>query len=73
MDTELDRRMKAVQLYYYQHRNKAEICRQLKCNRPWLDRWLERYNPVSIFARNWSTGFRPRWSTFCDGPKRNPG
>lgn len=57
MDTELDRRMKAVQLYY-QHHSKAEICRQLKCNRPWLDRWLERYNPDDVAGslRNHKSG-----------------
>lgn len=50
MDSEQDRRMKAVQLYYYQHQRKAEICRRLRCTRPWLDRWLERYNPDDVTA-----------------------
>lgn len=50
MDSEQDRRMKAVQLYYYQHQSKADICRRLHCTRPWLDRWLERYNPDDVTA-----------------------
>jgi len=45
MDTELDRRKEAVRLYYYQHFAKSEICRRLDCSRPWLDRWLARYDP----------------------------
>ena len=45
MDTEVQRRKKAVQLYYYQHLSKAAICRHLPCSRPWLDRWLSRDEP----------------------------
>lgn len=48
MNTELQRRKKAVQLYYYQHLSKADICRQLPCSRPWLDRWLSRYDPDQV-------------------------
>lgn len=48
MDTELNRRKQAMQLYYYQHLTKAEICRRLECTRPWLDRWLKRYNPDDV-------------------------
>lgn len=48
MGTELERRKEAVQLYYYQHLTKAEICRRLNCTRPWLDRWLGRYNSDDV-------------------------
>ena len=48
MLTELERRKQAVQLYYYQHCSKAEICRQLSCNRAWVDRWLNRYDPDRV-------------------------
>jgi putative transposase len=50
MDSEQDRRMQAVQLYYYQKQSKAEICRRLHCTRRWLDRWLDRYNPDDVTA-----------------------
>ena len=50
MDTELDRRQEAMRLYYYQHHTKAEICRHLHRSRPWLDRWLARYNPDNVAA-----------------------
>jgi hypothetical protein len=45
MVTELERRKQACQMYYYQKVSKAEICRRLDCSRPWLDRWLNRYDP----------------------------
>jgi hypothetical protein len=48
MNTELQQRKKAVQLYYYQNLSKADICRRLSCSRPWLDRWLNRYNPDAV-------------------------
>jgi len=48
MDTEQDRRKEAVQLYYYRHLTQAEICRRLNCSRPWLDRWLDRYDPDDV-------------------------
>lgn len=48
MVTELDQRKEAVQLYYYQHLSKADICRRLNCSRPWLDRWLKRYDPDQV-------------------------
>jgi transposase len=48
--TELKRRKEAVQLYYYDQLSKAEICRQLHCSRPWLDRWLKRYDPDNVEA-----------------------
>lgn len=46
--TQLDLRRKVVQMYYYQHVSKAEICRRQNCSRPWLNRWLQRYNPDDI-------------------------
>jgi putative transposase len=48
MTTELDRRKEAVRLYLYDGRSKASICRQLNCSRPWLNRWLERYDPDDV-------------------------
>jgi IS30 family transposase len=45
---ELASRKKAVQLYYYQHLPKAEICRELNRPRTWLDRWLQRYDPDDV-------------------------
>lgn len=41
-------RKQAVQLYYYQHLTKAEICRRLGRSRPWVDRWLARYDPDDV-------------------------
>ena len=48
MNTEVQRRKKAVQFYYYQHLSKADICWQLPCSRSWLDRWLSRYDPDQV-------------------------
>lgn len=48
MDTELQRRKKAVHLYYHQQMSKAAICRQLPCSRSWLDRWLSHYDPDQV-------------------------
>jgi transposase-like protein len=48
--TELKRRKKAVQLYYDEQLSKAAICRHLNCSRPWLDRWLKRYDPDQVEA-----------------------
>lgn len=48
MTTESKQRSEAVQLYYYQHLSKAQICRRLNCSRTWLDRWLERYDPDNV-------------------------
>lgn len=48
MKDNLSRRKKAVRLYYYENQTKAEICRQLQCSRPWLDRWLKRYDPDDV-------------------------
>lgn len=67
METELDRRKKAMQMYYYQHLSKAGICRQLDRSRPWLDHWLKRYDPddVNGSLSNHRTGPKQasaRWS-----------
>ncbi len=48
MGTELDDRKQAMLMYHVQHLTKAEICRQLGCSRPWLDRWLQRYRPDDV-------------------------
>ena len=48
MAEKLTCRKQAVQLYYYQHLTKAEICRRLGRSRPWLDRWLTRYDPDDV-------------------------
>jgi putative transposase len=48
MKTETNDRKRAMLMYHVQHLTKAEICRQLHCSRPWLDRWLERYNPGNV-------------------------
>ncbi len=50
MMTQLDLRKKVVQMYYYQHLSKSEICRRQNCSRPWLNRWLQRYNPDDVDA-----------------------
>ncbi len=44
----IQQRKNAVQLYYYRHWPKVAICRHLHCSRPWLDRWLARYNPDDV-------------------------
>ncbi len=68
MRTELDRRKEAVQLYYYQHLSKTEICQRLNCSRPWLNRWLEHYDPDDVEGSlsNRKAGpsqARSRWSS----------
>jgi hypothetical protein len=37
-----------MDLYHYQHLTKIEICRRLNRSRPWLDRWLARYDPDDV-------------------------
>jgi putative transposase len=46
--TELNRRKEAAKLYYDDQLSKAAICRRLNCSRPWLDRWLGRYDPDNV-------------------------
>lgn len=48
MCDKLAERKEAMLMYHIQHLSKAEICRRLKRSRPWLDRWLERYDPGDI-------------------------
>lgn len=48
MDEEKAERKQSMILYHVQHMSKAEICRVLKRSRPWLDRWLERYDPADV-------------------------
>lgn len=48
MSNELNERKQAMLMYHVQHLSKAEICRRLKRSRPWLDRWLGRYNPGDV-------------------------
>lgn len=48
MCNKLEERKQAMLMYHLQHLSKAEICRRLKCTRPWLDRWLERYDPGDV-------------------------
>ena len=43
METKLERRKQACEMYYYQEKRKVEIIRELDCSRTWLDRWLDRY------------------------------
>lgn len=48
MDTDRECRKQAMHLYHYQHLTKTEICRRLNRSRPWLDRWLSRYDPDDV-------------------------
>lgn len=50
MMTKLEQRKKVIQMYYYEHLSKAEICRRQNCSLPWLNRWLQRYNPDDVDA-----------------------
>jgi len=45
MCDELEERKQAMLMYHVQGYSKAVISRQLKRSRPWLDRWLARYDP----------------------------
>lgn len=60
MMSDFEKRKEAVRMYYYQHLSKAEIGRRLDCTRPWLDRWLNRYNPDHVEASltNKNLGFQ---------------
>jgi putative transposase len=48
MCDKLEERKQAILMYHVQHLSKAEICRRLRRSRPWLDRWLERYDPGDV-------------------------
>lgn len=48
MCDKLEERKQAMRMYHIQRLSKAEICRRLKRSRPWLDNWLERYNPGDV-------------------------
>lgn len=48
MCDKLEERKEAMLMYHVHHLGKTEICRRLKRSRPWLDRWLERYDPGYI-------------------------
>ena len=48
MCDELQKRKQAMLMYHVQHLSKSEICQQLDRSRPWLNRWLKRYNPGDI-------------------------
>jgi transposase len=48
MDEEMAERKQAMILYHVQHLSKAAICRKLQRSRPWLDRWLARYDPTDV-------------------------
>lgn len=48
MDEEMAERKQAMMLYHVQHLRKAAICRKLQRSRPWLDRWLARYDPGDV-------------------------
>lgn len=44
MCNKLEQRKQAILMYYVQNFSKSEICRHLQRSRPWLDRWLARYD-----------------------------
>jgi hypothetical protein len=48
MCDKLEERKQAMLMYHVQRLSKAEICRRLKRSRPWLDCWLERYDPGDV-------------------------
>jgi hypothetical protein len=48
MCDKLKERKQAMLMYHVEHFSKAEICRRLERSRPWLNRWLERYDPGDI-------------------------
>jgi putative transposase len=72
MMTKLEQRKKVVQMYYYEHLSKAEICRRQNCSRPWLNRWLQRYNPDDVDASlcNQKRGPRQAYQTWPDEIKQ---
>ena len=48
MCNEFEVRKLAMLLYHGQHLSKTEICQQVKRSRPWLDRWIDRYDPGDV-------------------------
>lgn len=48
MCDKLEERRLAMWMYHVQHTSKSEICRRLERSRPWLDRWLKRYDPGDV-------------------------
>ena len=48
MCNKLEKRKQAMLMYHVQNLSKSEICRRLQRSRPWLDRWLERYDPGDV-------------------------
>jgi hypothetical protein len=48
MCNELEVRKRAMLLYHGQHLSKTEICQQVERSRPWLDRWIDRYDPSDV-------------------------
>jgi putative transposase len=48
MSTELEERKQVMFMYHVQHLRKADICRRLNRSRPWLNRWLQRYDPGDV-------------------------
>lgn len=73
MCDKLKERKQAMLMYHVEHFSKAEICRRLQRSRPWLDRWLERYDPGDVEGslkdqksgpkngnRIWSTAIRQK-------------
>ena len=72
MTTKLEQRKKVIQMYFYEHLSKAEICRRQSCCRSWLDRWLQRYNPddVDSSLSDRKRGPRQTNHTWSDGVKQ---
>jgi transposase-like protein len=44
----LAERKEAIRLHLYEGKSKAETCRRMGRSRPWLDRWLVRYDPDDV-------------------------
>jgi putative transposase len=68
MCNKLKERKQAMLMYHVQSLSKAEICRRLNRSRPWLDCWLERYDPGDVEGslRDHQTGPKhsnSRWSS----------
>ena len=48
MCNKVEERKQAMMMYHVQKLNKSEICRHLRRSRPWLDLWIERYDPGDV-------------------------